>query len=77
MSGKYAYGITGEALDDLDMLENMAAFVADATSAIAESMDRGLVPNKKCWLGLYYLTAYIGDRIEFVHSQCGRNKPAA
>lgn len=71
MSEKFHYGIAADALDELDRLEYMAAFVSDAIGCIAESLDKGDSVTKKCWQGLYYLSEYMEERIAAIHSQCG------
>lgn len=71
MSQAYRYGIEADALDDLDRLEYIAAFIADAICGITESLDHSGSVSKKCWQGLYYISQEIADRIAAINKSCG------
>ena len=74
MSEKYYYGISTAAVDELDRLEYIAAFVSDAIGCIAETVDNGGAVTKKCWQGLYYISQYMQDRITVINGQCEGQK---
>ncbi len=72
MNGEYYYGIETDAFDELGRLEYMAVFISDAIGAIAESVGNNGAVNNKCWLGLYYVSQYMEDKISEIHSRCGK-----
>lgn len=72
MGGEYYYGIETDAFDELGRLECMAAFISDAISAIAELEGNNGAVSNKCWLGLYYFSQYMEDKISEIHSRCGK-----
>lgn len=71
MSGLYHCYITTDALDELGRLEYIAAFISDAICSIADSAETGGSLAQKSWLGLYYLSQFMEERITAIHSQCG------
>ncbi len=68
---EFHYGIDTDALDELDRLDSIAAFLSDAIGCISESIDHDGAVTTKCWQGLFYLSVIISDKISEIHSQCG------